>query len=233
MRSIMKPKSKLDLLFDIKDRQESIKSTIECLGFGVSDIKYIGKHGYYKSKDGSFEFPFFFEIAIVNTPDLRCNLLYVEGINSSPQHYYSFLQGPADTFIWQTRNKKINSSRSIFEILEKYGYSRDDEKCKKPSIVILNLIAPRIEYKSYGKSDIDLDPFAGMIAGTVYKFCSGDKRNENNSDSKPLTAEALLTSLLKERLHNIDENPNLKHTDRWTQSTGVLSLEAHPYRQRH
>jgi hypothetical protein len=75
MRFIMKPKSKLDLLFDIKDRQESIKSTIECLGFEVSDIKYIGKYGYYKSKDGSFEFPFFFEIAIVNTPDLRRNLL--------------------------------------------------------------------------------------------------------------------------------------------------------------
>lgn len=46
----------------------------------------------------------------------------------------------------------------------------------------------------------------------------------NNSGSKPLTAEALLTSLLKERLHNICENPNLKHTDRWTQSTVYYRL---------
>ena len=141
MRSVMKPKSKLDLLFDVKDRQESVKKTIECLGYEVADIKYKRKHGYYESDDGSFEFPFFFEVAIVNTTNLRRNLLYIEGINSSPQHYYQCLQGPPDTFIWQARNKKKSSS-SILEMLERYGYSYDNEKCKKPRcIVIVNLIS--------------------------------------------------------------------------------------------
>src|SRR5215469_13506187 len=222
MRSVMKPKSKLDLLFDVKDRQESIKKTIECLGYEVADIKYKRKHGYYESEDGSFEFPFFFEVAIVNTTNLRRNLLYIEGINSSPQHYYQCLQGPPDTFIWQARNKKKSSS-SILEMLERYGYSYDNEKCKKPRcIVIVNLISPRVEYKSYGKSDIHLEPFAHTIAETVYKTCSCGSRD--NSDNKPLTAEALLTSLLNERLDNIQENPNLKYTDRWTQSTVFYRL---------
>ncbi|HYV51768.1 MAG TPA: DUF2399 domain-containing protein [Candidatus Eisenbacteria bacterium] len=222
MRSVMKPKSKLDLLFDVKDRQESIKKTIECLGYEVAGIKYKCKHGYYESEDGSFEFPFFFEVAIVNTTNLRRNLLYIEGINSSPQHYYQCLQGPPDTFIWQARNKKKSSS-SILEMLERYGYSYDNEKCKKPRcIVIVNLISPRVEYKSYGKSDIHLEPFAHTIAETVYKTCSCGSRD--NSDNKPLTAEALLTSLLNKRLDNIQENPNLKYTDRWTQSTVFYRL---------
>jgi hypothetical protein len=108
-------------------------------------------------------------------------------------------------------------------MLERYGYSYYNEKCKKPGCIdIVNLISPRVEYKSYGKSDIHLEPFAPMIAETVYKICSCSSRN--NNDNKPLTAEALLTSLLKERLDNIEENPNLKNTDRWTQITVFYRL---------
>ena len=46
------------------------------------------------------------------------------------------------------------------------------EKCKKPhSLVITNLISPRIGYKSYGKSGIDLTPFADVIGQTTAKVC--------------------------------------------------------------
>jgi hypothetical protein len=229
MRHIMKPKSKLDLFFDVKGRHESIKKAIECFGYTVSAIQYKGKHGYYKSEDESYEFPFYFEVAIVATSDLPCNLLYVEGINSSPQPHYSFLVGPAGTFSWQTRNNnKTNSSSNIFEILERYGYSHDPGKCKKPkSIVMVNLFSPRIDYKSYGKSDIDLKPFAGTVASTVYKaFSRSLVRSNNTSESgnRPLTAEALLVSLLTERLRNIEKIPSLMNTDRWTQSTVYYRL---------
>lgn len=230
LRKVMRPKTKVEVSFDVKGRRESIEKRIKELGYKVYDVKYRSKHGYYKSPDGNFEFPFFFEIAVVTTADLPQDFLYIEGINSSPQHYYTFLKGPPDTFIWHIRNNgKINTAGNIFEILEKYGYSYNKERCRKRrSIVIVNLISPRIDYKSYGKSDINLEPFAGVVADIVSRACSGGvTRNDassDNSENRPLTAEALLTSLLKDRLSNIEDNPAVKYTDRWTQSTAFYRL---------
>jgi len=74
--------------------QESIKKTIECLGYSVADINYMCKHGYYKSEDGSFEFPFFFEVAIVNTTNLRRNLLHKKGLIHHPSIATSSYKDP-------------------------------------------------------------------------------------------------------------------------------------------
>ena len=44
---------------------------------------------------------------------------------------------------------------------------------KARSLIIANLISPRIDYKSYGKSIINLAPFADDIAEITVKACSG------------------------------------------------------------
>jgi hypothetical protein len=157
----------------------------------------------------------------------------VEGINYSPPYYTFLTSSSADTFVWKTRrNNKINRARNIFEILEKFGYSYIKEKCKHPgAIVVLNLVTPRVEYKSYGKSEIYLEPFADTVADTVYRVSASNSRNSfacsNNGDSNTnnqLTAEGLLTSLLVERLRQVEQDPSLKQKDRWTQSTVFYRL---------
>ena len=75
------------------------------------------------------------------------------------------------TFKWRTTNGEIHSAGNIFEILEKHGYSFQEEKCKKPdSIVYVNLISPRFDYQNYGKTIIDLKPFASD-RDPIYKVC--------------------------------------------------------------
>ena len=126
------------------------------------------------------EYPFFFEIAIVQSNKIPYNLEFLDSLNSSviPGSYSFLIGSDNETFRWQTQGDKKNNtfraSGSIFDILHHYGYSGNKEKCKKPrSLIIANLISPRIDYKSYGKSSIDLAPFADIIAEATVKACSG------------------------------------------------------------
>jgi hypothetical protein len=143
-------------------------------------MNYKSTFGYHRSSTNGIEFPFFLEIAVIQSDDVHDNLQYMEGLNSTVfPNQYSFLIGDnEDTFQWETasdRQKKDShhKARSIFDILSYYGYSYDREECKKPrSLVITNLISPRIDYKSYGKSGIDLTPFADVIGQTTAKVCS-------------------------------------------------------------
>jgi len=234
LKNTLPPKTKLEVPFDLKIRQQSFHDRIEMLGYKVTNIKYRAKHVYHKSEDGNISFPFLFEVAIVNTQYSPYWFLHVEGINCSPTYNTFLASSSADTFVWKTRSKsnKINKARNIFEILEKCGYSYIKEKCKHPrAIVILNLVTPRVEYKSYGKSDIYLEPFADTVADTAYRISSSDGRNSfacgdngSRNTNNQLTAEGLLTSLLEERLSQVQQDPSLKQKDRWTQSTVFYRL---------
>jgi hypothetical protein len=234
LKYTLPPKIKLEVPFDRKIRRQSLHDRIERLGYKVTNIKYRAKQVYYKSEDGSISFPFLFEVAIVNTQYSPYWFLHVEGINCSPTYHTFLASSSTDTFVWKTRSNsnKINKARNIFEILEKCGYSYIKEKCKHPgAIVVLNLVTPRVEYKSYGKSDIYLEPFADTVADTAYRVSSSDGRNSfargdngNSNTNNQLTAEGLLTSLLEERLSQVQQDPSLKQKDRWTQSTVFYRL---------
>lgn len=175
---------------------------------------------YYKT--AQLEFPFLLEVSIIKTSDLPRNMMYVEGINRSPQHYYTFLGGRAEILEWNTKGNKINSADNVFQMLEMYGYSDNSDKCKKPrTIVLVNLISPRIDYESYGKSRIDLSPFVDDVANTLFKICSETRAAHYY---KRDTVLGLLTALLVSRLKDIEKDPYIAYTDRWTQSTVYYRL---------
>ncbi|MGC2575893.1 MAG: hypothetical protein WA364_30690 [Candidatus Nitrosopolaris sp.] len=181
---------------------------------------YESKFGHYSSSTNGVEIPSFFEIAVIQSDDVHGNLQYTEGLNFAVfPNQNSFLIGDnEDTFQWETasdRQKKSShhKARSIFDVLSYSGYSYNEEKCKKPhSLVIVNLISPRINYKSYGKSVIDLTPFTDVIAQTTAKVCSlgGNHHSGSNSPgSEPSSIIGFLRQLLKERRDAVVKDPIL------------------------
>ena len=226
LRNTMKPSAKVTTPFSFrkKEREEALVDRIEQLGYTASEIKYGSRHSKYISTD--VQFPFLVEVAIISVDELPYNLLYVEGTNCSHRAHYTLMSSRPGTFKWHTTNGKIHSAGNIFEILEKHGYSYHEVKCKKPdSIVYVNLISPRFDYQNYGKTTIDLKPFAEAIADTIHKVCNARRSNGTKaSDHVRDTAEGLLTELLESRLKEIENEPSLIHTDRWTQSTAYYRL---------
>ena len=224
IRNTLPPKSKLELPFELSkiSRQDAFKKRLEQHGFKIDKINYQLFDGYNKSENKNIEYPFYVEIMIAHVINLSNNIYQIEGVNSAIHWYPIFHGDHYNTFQWIGKNKKANSAYSVLEIFEKHGYSRNDEKHKKPnSIAIINLISSRIDYKNYGKSEIDLKPFADSIASNISKICKTD--NKNDFDKKP-TANTLLRKLLKERLSELNKNPELKYKDRWTQSTVFYHL---------
>jgi hypothetical protein len=110
--------------------------------------------------------------------------------------------------------RKVNTASSIFQLIERYGFSYNSQKCKKPNSIVFANLSPRINYESYGKFKIDLNPFANTIAETVYRVCSTSSSSAkdggaNNIDEhgERITVRSLLKELLKERLQNIEKDP--------------------------
>jgi len=242
-------KSKLDLIpFDTKDREKAIAARIKQLGYNITYLKYKAQVGYYSSSSAhksnsnseevtpssttDIQFPFLVEVVVIRTSDLPYALFYCEGINASPKHYYSFLQG--DDLVWTSKGGRINVAYHIEQLLEKYGYSIQEDKSKKlRSIIMVNLWSPRIEYIDYGKSHIDLKPFSKTIVETLYKMCSGGSSvvGEGNTDSckddggsDKQRAIEIFTDFLKKRHIQVLNNPRLKNTDRWNTSTPVYRI---------
>jgi hypothetical protein len=227
LRNTMKPlatPSKLSLPFDVnkKVRIEAIKKRLQQQNrlSESSKIKYNSKFGIYHSSTTGIRFPFLYEIAVIQS-DKLCTLKFIDTLNCSvAPNSYSFLIGSDEhTFRWKTASNSIRSAGTIFDILRHHGYSYDEDSCKKPnSIILVNLISPRIDYKNYGKSNINLVPFAEVIADTTAKACSGRSRN-NASRSEPLTIIGFVRELLKARYEAVLKDPTLREKQVWTQST--------------
>ena len=104
---------------------------------------------------------------------------------------------------------------------------------QKPNgLILLNLISPRINYQSYGKSSIDFAPFANAIADVTVKACMG---GSGRSDGRPSKRIILLDVLQerKRRWETMDDASRSKHW--WTQSdvfyvTRRLLIETHHYK---
>jgi hypothetical protein len=237
LRNTMKPissASNLSLPFDTnkKLRMEAIKKRLEQRpSFKVSDIKYKSQYGYHISEDNSIEFPFFFETVVVSSNSIPYYLDFIESLNSSvmPGDNSFLIRSDGKTFRWQTRNDRksdnIRVSRSIFDVFQHYGYSHYKDKCKKPqTLIIANLISPRISYKSYGKSNIDLSPFAAVIVETTLKACMGGSTQGISSSKESISIIVLLRRLLKERFEAVKKDPSLREKQKWTQSTVFYHL---------
>jgi hypothetical protein len=232
LRNTMKPlatPSKLSLPFDVnkKVRIEAIKKRLQQQNRLSENpkIKYNSKFGIYHSSTTGIRFPFLYEIAVIQSDNL-CTLEFTDALNCSvaPNSYPFLIGSDEHTFRWKTASNNIHSARTIFDILRHHGYSYDEDSCKKPnSIVLVNLISPRIDYKNYGKSNINVVPFAQVIADTTAKVCSG-RSSSNASRSEPLTVIGFLRQLLKERYEAVLKDSTLKEKQVWTQSTVFYHL---------
>jgi hypothetical protein len=219
-------KKLLSLPFDISkgSRKEALRKRIQSWGIEVKGIKYDYVIGYHSSSEEDQRFPFIFELAIVqSTKRLKRQLWFIESVNSSLPVSENFIfSSNQNMFAWDVKgSEKINKESGIYLILKKYGYSYKEQECKKPyNIVIANLISPKITYKDYSKSRINLEPFARDIAQTVYKVAafssySGRKGESNNKQS----IKDLERKLLYERYEQLKHSPEKKIVDSWTQST--------------
>ena len=225
--------SNLSLPFNTnkKVRVEAIKERFEQRGLKINSLKYKSQFGYHKDEKTGVEFPFFYEIAVAQTSNLPYYLSYLESLNSSIMPGgYSFTYGPEGTFRWETRSKKyFHESRSIFPMLEHCGYSHDGKKCKKPrTLIFANLVSPKINYKSYGKSSIDLRPFTSVIAETTIKACSGGggsgHNNKYDDQGNKISATSIFTEYLIKRYKEALLDSDLKKSDRWNTSTPVYRI---------
>jgi hypothetical protein len=238
LRKHMSAPTALSLPFDVTKkgvRAEALKQRVEQRYGHFSEMKYRSASGTYVESGGSdqSQFPFFFEIAIFHdVQNLRGNLAFRQALNCSaiPNTGWTVF-GRDQLFEWVTPGSKFTyTSNTIQDIFRHYGYSYDDKKCKKPhSLIIANLISPKIDYQSYGKSRIDFRPFADVVAKTTVLACMGGGRA---SDGKPSKKAVLLKVLekRKQKWESMDAMSRLKHW--WTQSdvfyaTRKLLIEYH------
>jgi hypothetical protein len=146
----------------MKTRRMALQERLTQFGISCDRVKYKQKYNYYKSDDGK-QYPYFIEVFVGHSEDIQSNLKVVQAINSKISKDNLVFGGP---YHYETDSTKfVYQATSTLGIFEHFRYSFDGKKCKKPNhIIIINLISPRINYKSHGKSRIDHTPFAKTIA---------------------------------------------------------------------
>jgi hypothetical protein len=214
----------LALSFDVtkKVRAKALEERVSDIYGPFKEMKYRSTSGFYFDGGGdTTRIPFYFEIAIFH--DVRSlqnynyDLVFEQAINGSALSNTGWTPFGGCKFEWTTKgSKSIHQSNSILDIFRHFGYSYSRDKCKKPrSLILANLICPKIDYQSYGKSRIDFRPFAHDIAETTVLVCMGGGRS---SDGKPSKRQVLL-KVLEERKYkwnSLYAAQRVKH--QWTQS---------------
>lgn len=227
----MGPPTELSLPFSTKQgaRKKAIEDRLKQAGIPCKLVKYKQKSGYYLTDGNGIQVPFFFEVTVVHSdsPPVNVNLDLIESLNSStmPNNYHVFHGSHENTFEWwSSKGDTVQNGKSIMDIFRKYGYSHNEKDCKKKhSIIIVNLISPKIDFRSYGKSIIDVTPFADVIAETTAKACKGGGGNSGGNEDKKKATE-IFQKFLGERLREVQNNPRLKLTDPWNTSTPVYRI---------
>jgi hypothetical protein len=240
LRNSMSPPTTLALPFDTtkKVRAEALKQRVLAAYGPFREMKYRSTTGFYSDGDDT-QIPFYFEIAIFHDVEIlrrsNINLIFKQAINGSALPNSGGTPFSGCEFKWTTKGSKYTYiSHSIYDIFAHFGYShsKDKSKPKKPySLILANLICPKIDYQSYGKSRIDFSPFVHDVAETTVLACIGGGRS---SDGKPSKRRVLL-EVLKDRKYkwiSMNEAQRLKHW--WTQSdvfyaTRKLLIETYHY----
>ena len=83
-----------------------------------------------------------------------------------------------------------------------------------------------MDYKSYGKSNINLSLFAEVIAETTVNACAAGTKSGLGifSEKNSVSIVGLLRKLLSDRLEVVQNDPSLKEMQKWTQSTVFYHL---------
>jgi hypothetical protein len=239
LKNSMSPPATLALPFDItkKVRAKALQQRVLARYGPFNETKYRSITGLYSDGGDSVQIPFYFEIAIFH--DVMAlqnyNLVFKQAINGSALPSTGWTPFGGCEFDWTTKGSKyLHIANSIYDIFGHFGYahSKDKSKPKKPhSLILVNLICPKIDYRSYGKSRIDFSPFASAVAETTVLACIGGCRS---SDGRPSKRRVLL-EVLEDRKYKwnlLDAAERLKHM--WTQSdvfyaTRKLLIETYHY----
>jgi 5S rRNA maturation endonuclease (ribonuclease M5) len=104
-------------------------------------------------------------------------------------------------------------------------------KQRQQCVLIIHLVAPRIEYQSYGKSSLTLEPFQSVIAKTIEEVISRIplKSRYNPRIVRPPSVIECLRQFLEKRWEDVRRNPgildpNSEDYDAMTQSTVWYNL---------
>ena len=239
LRNSMGPPATLTLPFDVtkKVRTKALEYRVSDIYGSFKEVKYKSTTGFYSDGDVT-QIPFYFEIAIFH--DVwklqNNNLVFKQAINGSAIPNTGWTPFGGCKFEWTTKGSKyIHESYSILEIFAHFGYSHSKDKSKKPhSLIIANLVCPKIDYQSYGKSRIDFSPFADEVAKTVVLACMGGGGGHSLSDGRPTKRDVLFEILenRKYKWNSMNEAQRLKNW--WTQSdvfyaTRKLLIETYHY----
>jgi hypothetical protein len=138
-------------------------------------------HTYHKG-NGITQFPFAIEILAIpyktsaiydyntDTPINRSSK-FIGAINYAVSPRGISFDG--DYSYWDKRLKYQASADSMKSILKNCQFTfhdYSDSKIKIPSIILVNLISPRIDYHGHDKSSIDTQPFAKTIIEAAIKI---------------------------------------------------------------
>lgn len=124
-------------------------------------MKYKSTTGFYSDGDGT-QIPFYFKISIFHNVEVlrrnNINLIFKQAINGSALPSTGWTPFGGCKFDWTTNGSKYKyTSNSIYDIFAHYGYAYSKDKCRKPhSLILANLICPKIDYQSYGRINLVL-----------------------------------------------------------------------------
>ena len=247
LKKSMLPMSELSVPYDIKyykrekaliDRFQQIKPAF--LKIDIERAVYKKAEGIYN--DNPIRFPFIFEVLAIPIIEGSEEWKIIGGINySTSVNNIRYFQGQyTNTYRWtHTKTVQVLQASDITQIIRKSETGEDigDEaniplgKQKQQCVIIVDLVAPRIEYQSYGKSSLTLEPFQSDIAKTIEKVVSRIPLKSRYSPStiKPTSVTECLRELLRKRWEDVRRNPGIldpssEDYDAMTQSTVWYNL---------
>ncbi len=154
--------------------------------------------------------PFVVEGAIAVPEDPEMNRFVVQGINWSPS-----LGAPFDGYhiTWSRRGKEV-SEDILTPMLAKYGI-REDE----PAVAVLHLVCPNVEYHSYGKGRICIDPFVDAIGEVLLTICRSFRASRRKLGfGKGSVMRRMLRRELRRRLRLLEEYGHVPQEELTTQN---------------
>src|SRR5215469_2964580 len=242
----MLPMSKLSVPYDTeccKRKQALINryQQIKPASLNIDIEKAVYKIAERIHEDDCIRFPLILEVLAIPIINGSKEWEIIGGINySTSVNNIRYFRGQyTNTYEWTyAKTGKVLQAGDIMQIIRKSEAGEDvgDEtniplgKQRQQCVIIVHLVAPRIEYQSYGKSSLTLDPFQSVIAKTIEVVsCIPLKSRYNPSVVRPPSVIECLRQFLKKRWEDVRRNPrildpNSEDYDAMTQSTVWYNL---------
>ncbi|MGC1930599.1 MAG: hypothetical protein WA667_16645 [Candidatus Nitrosopolaris sp.] len=227
LKKSMLPMSKLSVPYNTKcckrkqaliNRYQQIKPT--SLKIDTENAIYQKAEDTYD--DGRIRFPFSFEVLAIPIIEGSEEWKIIGGVNySTSVNNNRYFQGQyTNTYEWMhSKTEQVLQASDIIQIIRKSVVGENIgknanipiAKQKQQCVIIAHLVAPRIEYQSYGKSSLTLEPFQSVIAKTIEEVVSRIplKSRYTPSSIKPPSVTASLRKLLRKRWEDVRQNPSI------------------------